>query len=218
MGQAKMRRLMVALLAMIMTLAMVVPSFAATNSSTDGEDTAAEATVKITSTAVNVSNGTLKVSYSGKNAEAYMISYRVAGGTWKYKMTSNKSSYTITGLSKNKLYQVRMTGINADGKAGKTSNSVYRYIANTSYKTLKAESKGFYIQVAKISGADKYEVRYSENANLSGYKSVRINSGIHIKNLKANKKYYIQIRPVKSYNGTTYLGSSQKTYTITTKK
>lgn len=218
MGQTKVRRLMVALLAMIMTLAMVVPSFAATDSSTDGEDTAAEATVKITSTSVNVANGTLKVSYKGEDAEAYLISYRVAGGSWKYKMTSNKSSYKITGLSKNKLYQVRMTGINADGKAGKTSNSVYRYIANTSYKQLKAESKGFYIQINKISGADKYEVRYSTSSNMANYQSVRINSGIHIKNLKANKKYYVQIRPVKNYNGTTYLGSSQKTYTITTKK
>ena len=174
-------------------------------------------TAKISSTSVNVANKTLTVKYTGQNAKSYLIAYRVAGGTWKFQ-TSTSASCKITGLSANKLYEVKVAGMDADGNKGDYSASKLRFLANTTAKKLTAESKGFYIQVNKISAADKYQISYSTKKDMSGAKTVTIKSGIHIKDLKANTKYYVQIRPIKTYNGVDYLGSAKTTMTVTTKK
>ena len=174
-------------------------------------------TAKITSTSVNVANKTLTVKYSSQNAKSYLIAYRVAGGTWKFQ-TSTSKSYKITGLSANKLYEVKVAGMDAEGNKGAYSASKLRFLANTTAKKLTAESKGFYIQVNKISTADKYQISYATKSDMSNAKTVTIKSGIHIKDLKANTKYYVQIRPIKTYNGVDYIGSSKTTMTVTTKK
>lgn len=209
MGQSKMRRLMVILMAMIMTMAMIVPSFAATTSPSEG-GTAKTAVIKSVTTEAFYNSASIKVTYKASNATKYKVAYRVAGGKWKTFTTTKKGSCTIDGLTKGKLYQVKIAGINKAGKVGKYSAVKYRYLAKTSQKVKSPKAKQIKVTWNKVSSATGYVIYYSTKSDMSNYKTKTITGGSKtsatIKNLKKGKTYYVRIRPVKKYSGTTYKG------------
>ena len=220
MGQSKMRRLMVILMALVMTMAMVIPSFAATNSPSEG-GTAKAATITKVTTDAQYASKAIKVNFTGKNAtKGYKISYRIAGGQWKTVKTTNKSSYTIKNLKQGKLYQVKVAGINKDGKTGKYSTIRYRYLAKTTPKVTSTKTKTMKVTWSKVSGATGYRIIYSKNSNMSNAKTYTVKSGSKtsatISGLTKGKTYYVRIRPLKKYSGATYVGmrSAKKTVKV----
>lgn len=70
-----------------------------------------------------------------------------------------------------------------------------------------ASKRAFTVKWTKKSGAAKYQLRYTTKKNMSGAKAVNVskNKGSKkISGLKSNKKYYVQVRVVKTIGGETY--------------
>ena len=92
----------------------------------------------------------------------------------------------------------------------------------TTISKLTSSSKGFKVtwaeRTAQVTG---YQIRYSTNASMSNSKTVTISSSDKvskkINNLKANKKYYVQVRTYKTVKSKKYYSKwSSKKY-VTTK-
>jgi len=92
--------------------------------------------------------------------------------------------------------------------------------AKPSISKLTAGKKSFTVKWAKKS-VTGYEIQYSLKSNMSGAKTVKITSyktvSKTVKNLKAKKKYYVQIRSYETVAGTKYYSSWSTKKTVTTK-
>ena len=93
----------------------------------------------------------------------------------------------------------------------------------TSISKLSAISKGFTIKINKQTAQTTgYQIRYADNKSFKNSKTVTINSNKTfkktIKNLKKNKKYFVEVRTYKVQKGKKYYSSWSKAKTVTTKK
>ena len=79
-------------------------------------------------------------------------------------------------------------------------------------KKVKAAKKGFTVTWNKVGNATGYEVRYSLKKNMKNAKKVKTKKlKATIKNLKAKKKYYVQVFAYRKYSaGSIYNKASQK--------
>ena len=189
-------------IALIMVLTSGNAVFAATDSPTNGGK---PATVTKMMSDVNYKNKSIKITYKAKNAVKYKIAYRVKGGKWKYRTTTNKY-YTLKKLAKNKKYQIKVAGINKNGKVGKYHTIAYRWMKKINYKLTSAtKSKAIKVKITKVKGATKYQITYSLKANMSNSKTVTTKGLTKtIKNLKKGKVYYVRIRAISGkYKGMT---------------
>lgn len=91
--------------------------------------------------------------------------------------------------------------------------------------TLKSLTKGKKAFTAKWSKVNTdrtgYQVRYALKSNMSGAKKVTVSASktsVKVKNLKAGKKYFVQIRTYKTVNGKNYYSDWSKTKGVTTQK
>lgn len=207
----KFKRIAVIAVAIVTMFAMTVPAMAATGSQGEGS-TAGAATAKMVNTVGNYAKKTIKVKYKGNSdAVKYEIAYKKVGSSkWKYKTTSKKSAYTLS-VKKNGLYQIKVRGINKDGKKGSWSKSEKRYV-ETAKPTVKAKKKSILVKAKKVKGASGYQIRYSTKKSMKGYKKVTVKSKKAlkktIKGLKKGKTYYVQVRPIKKSGGKYYIGIS----------
>lgn len=120
------------------------------------------------------------------------------------------SDGVVTGVAAGK------TVIICQSKTGKVkAECVVKVSANikkTSISSIKGKKKSLYVKWKSVGKANGYQVRYSTN---SGMKNAKIKAtaktSVTIKNLKAKKKYYVQIRAYRKLNnGKSYGGWSSK--------
>ena len=223
MGKNITRKLIAVLVIFTMVFATSAIAFAADSPGGGDEPTPAKAATITSFKTVATVGGTNKVvsSWTAKNAKSYQFSYRKAGGSWTKKATSKKS-YTVSGMANGSLYQFKVRGKNADGKYGAWSKTITRYLAQAkNIKVVSKKKKQMTITASKVSGATGFQIKYSTSKNMTNVKSITVKTtkalNKTIKNLKSGKTYYVQVRPVKKYNGTTYTGAIMATYKVKVK-
>ena len=69
-----------------------------------------------------------------------------------------------------------------------------------SISSLKAGKKAITVNIKKSANVKKYQIRYSTKSNMSGAKKITVTGSKKITGLKANTKYYVQIRSIKGDN------------------
>ena len=213
MGKNIMRKLVCVLVSLTMVMGSAVFAFAATTSPSEGSDTptkkpaaAAKITKRITDADANAK--TIKVTMNGKNVKKYRIAYRVKGGKWKY-ITTTKKNYTLKKLKSKGLYQIKIAGINKDGKRGKYSTIVRRYMRKSKFKVKGSKGK-IKVTASKLKGITGYQIRYSKKKSMKSSKTVTVTTTKALnKTLKKLKKgtYYVQVRPIKKSGGKIYYGA-----------
>lgn len=151
-----------------------------------------------------------------KGATNYRIAYKTAKATkWNYKWSAGKSSAVFTKLSSKGLYQYRVAAykkIEGTWYRSEYTGIQYRYIASTSKITAKAKGKKkVKVTWKKQKGASGYQVIYSLKKNMKGAKIKNVIGGakktVTLKKLKKGKRYYVQVRPYKTYKGKKYIGA-----------
>ena len=213
MGNSIMRKLVAILVSLTMVLGSAAFVFAETSSPSEGGNEPANkpaAAAKITkrTTDANYNTKSIKITVKAKNAKKYKIAYRVKGGKWKY-ITTTKKNYTLKKLKKKGLYQIKVAGINKDGKRGKYSKIVRRYMRKSNFKVKGSKGK-IKVTTKKISGISGYQIRYSKKSTMKSSKTVTVKTTKALnKTLKNLKKgtYYVQVRPIKKSGGKTYYGA-----------
>lgn len=133
-----------------------------------------------------------------KNAKGYKVEYSTDGKKWTAKTTTS-TSYTLSKLSANKTYYVRVTAYDSAKKYGAASASLKMSTAPTKISSLKVKSttsNTITLTWAKLSGATGYEVSYSTDGKKWSTTTTTSNS-ITLKKLSSNKKYQIKVRPYK---------------------
>ena len=205
----QLKTILVLLLAMVMALGTATLAYAEDTSSPGSGSEKPAATITSHSTEASYAKKSLIVNYKGENAESYEIQYRLKGGKWK-TITTTDSSYTIKNLKAKGLYQVRVRGINADGKAGKWSTTIYRFMQNVKPTVKSQKTKTVTVTASLPSGASGYQIRYSLKSNMKSAKTVTVSSkkalNKLIKSLKKGKTYYVTVRCISKSGGKTYLG------------
>ncbi len=223
MGKNITRKLIAVLVIFTMVFATSAIALAADSPGGGDEPTPAKAAVIKSFKTVGTytaSKKSVTSSWTASNAKSYKFSYRKAGGSWTTKATSKKS-YTVN-LKNDGLYEFKVRGINKDKKAGKWSKVIRRYMAMANNVKLTSKKKGqMTVTASKKSGATGFQIKYSTSSKMSNAKSITVKTtkalNKTIKNLKSGKTYYVQVRPVKRYNGYTYTGVIMKTYKVKVK-
>ncbi len=210
------KKFVAAAVALTMVLGSAAFVFADTTSPVSGSDTpettpAAAAKITKHNSTMNYDKKTATVTYKAKNAEKYKIAYRLRNGKWKYA-TTKKLSYTIKNLKAKGLYDIKVAGINKDGKVGKYTKIARRYMRKTGF-TVRASKGTIKVTTSKMSGISGYQIRYSTNQDMSGYKTVTVKTTKALKKTIKNLKkgtYYVQVRPYKTVSGKRYVGTYQQ--------
>jgi len=224
MGKSFTRKLVAAVLTLTLVLGSAAIGFAATSSPAEGSNTPqpapqASVTVHSEGTDGNYAQKSFKIDYTGTHAVKYQIAYRVRGGKWHYVTTTNKS-YTIKKLKNKGLYEIKVVGINKDGKIGAYSKVSYRYMAKVNFKA-KAKKKGrVKITAKRVKGLTGYQIKYSTSRDMKNAKSVYVKTKKNLnKTLRLSRKktYYIQVRPLLKKGGTTYVGIIEATRAVKTR-
>ena len=167
-------------------------------------------------TSGSVSKQQLKVTFPKSSAaDNYLIQYRSAGTEQPSNVwTGGKGYYTIKGLKKNSLCQIRIIGFAKHEDwtwyHGEWSDVIYRYMRSVTLKKVTPGKRKLTVTWSKDSNASGYRVQYSTKKNMSGAKTVKINGKTKtkctIKKLKKGKKYYVKVMPVKVKSSKTYTG------------
>ncbi|MBR6472354.1 MAG: Ig-like domain-containing protein [Firmicutes bacterium] len=159
-------------------------------------------------TDVKTSSNTIVLDYKSKNAVKYKIRYRVDGGSWKTIKTTEKK-YTIKNIKTNAYYDIKVAGINKDGKQGKYTSLRRRYSGGIKFSA-KSPSKGIVKVTAKAkTNLVGYQIRYNTNKTKTGAKSLKVKTTENLVKeleLKSGTTYYVWVRPLMSRNGKTYIG------------
>lgn len=178
----------------------------------------------------------------GKTKSAIVVprvaSVKIAKSSYTYDGKAKKPAVTVTDgkgnvLTKDVDYKVTYKANTKVGKATVTvsGKGVYSYDKNLTFKInpkgteiskLTPVSKGIKVSIKKQAvQTTGYQVRYSTSSKMSSAKTVTVKSykttSTTVKNLKAKKKYYVQVRTYKTVNGTKYYSSWSKSKNTTTK-
>ena len=104
-------------------------------------------------------------------------------------------------------------------------NSANSFTAGkTAIEKLVRGKKGFTVKWRRLpaSKASGYQIRYSTKSNMKPSKTIKIKSwkktSTSIKNLKAGKKYYVQVRSYKTLKGKTHYSSWTPRKSVITKR
>lgn len=90
----------------------------------------------------------------------------------------------------------------------------------TSIKSLKFGKKAFTAAIKKVSGADRYEIRYSKKANMKSAKVIKVTSknlSKKVSKLGSKKTYYVQARACKTVGAKTYCSAWSASKKVKTK-
>ncbi|MEI3339613.1 MAG: InlB B-repeat-containing protein [Eubacterium sp.] len=170
----------------------------------------------------NISLATTSYTYSGG---VKTPSVRVKDSTGK---TLDTKSYSVTYASGRKnvgVYKVTVTL-----KGNYQGSKVLTFKINpkgTSLSTLSGAKKAFTVswkkQSAKMAASriTGYQIRYSTSSKMTSAKTITVKgykyTSKKISNLKAKKKYYVQIRTYKTVSGKNYYSSWSTAKTVKTK-
>ena len=149
-----------------------------------------------------------------------------AGSTLMGRGTVSNSKIKLTLSTTNKkpgTYKVKAAGT---GKYTGTLSKTYKIVIKpTSVKSLTGGKKCFTVECVKLGSAyaSGYQVRYSLKYSMEDAKTVTIGTRYtavskKITRLKANKKYYVQVRTFKTVSGKKYYSAWSKAKTVKTGK
>lgn len=169
---------------------------------------------KITSAAVSglrtstIKNNSIKLAWS---AQDYADGYQICNSSNRVVATTNKNSYTVSGLTSCTTYKFKVRSYveNADGSVsyGNFSTAVSaKTLLNTPKLTAKSTSKGkVTLTWTKVSKATGYEIFYSTKKNgiYTRLKTVSKSSARKYvdSGLASGEKYYYTIRAYRTSNG-----------------
>ena len=164
------------------------------------------------STEAHAAKGTIDVSWKAvSGAKTYQLQWRAAGGKWTTKTVKGRK-YTITGLKRGTLYQVRVRGASGSVK-GAWSKASCRWLQSASSVRAATGKKSGTLKVSWAKDAKANAgFRVYAYAKKGGkvVKTVDVAKGktfATIKGLKAGKAYYVRVRPYRKASGTTYAGA-----------
>ena len=184
-------------------------------------------TGKLTLQHVGRNASAVKVSWNSvKSAGGYQVQCSDGGTQWAQTKTGPKTSVTFSGLKAgvNYKFRVRFFIKAADGKNyyspwSKTLNSPTRP-GETDITKLTGAKKAFTAQWKKADFTG-YQVQYSTNAKFTSAKKVTVwntkTLKTTVKNLNANKTYYVRIRTFKTISNEHYFSYWSKSYSVKTK-
>ena len=161
-----------------------------------------------------------------KGVAGYQVQCSDGGTQWAQTKTGPKTSVTFSGLKAgiNYKFRVRFYIKAADGKNyyspwSTTLNSPTRP-GETEITKLTGAKKAFTAQW-KQAGFTGYQVQYSTNAKFTSAKKVTVWNAktlkTTVKNLSANKTYYVRIRTFKTISNEHYFSYWSKSYSVKTK-
>lgn len=178
----------------------------------------------ITTTNTKVTLGATSYTYDGY---AKKPAVTVKMGTTTLMLASKVDNKKIdltyaTGRIKPGTYKVTVKGIG--NYTGSISKTFKISVQKRTIGSLVAGSKRFTAKWTSLSvrKASGYQIRYSVNSSMSNSKVVKAAGAAAksktVKNLKAKKKYYVQIRAYKTISGKTYYSAWSAKKAVTTKK
>lgn len=165
-------------------------------------------------------------TYTGKSQKATSATVKVGGKTLKAG-----TDYTISSKSGKNVGSYTAT-IKGKGNYTGTKSVTFKIVPKgTSVKKLAKGKKAFTVTWKKPSKPNLkqitgYQVRWSTAKSMKGAKSKTVKTtmatgkkcSLKVSKLKANKKYYVQVRTYKKVGGKTYYSSWSKAKTVKTKK
>ncbi|MGN1013782.1 MAG: DUF4886 domain-containing protein [Butyricicoccus sp.] len=172
------------------------------------------------------------VQWSGSSsATSYQIRYATRadmGNAVTVTVSSKVQKKTLTGLKAGKTYYVQMrvrqnasNGMHYSEWSTVRGCTVSRELKRTRGVTCKAGSKQIRVSWNAVSGANRYQIRYSTKKSMSGAKTVTIKDASELsrvlKSLKAKKTYYVQVRARSVSGGVIYNGVWSAVKRCTTK-
>ena len=210
------KRLFALCLAAVMVIASSLSVMAAPASPTQGGKNVEPVITKQSST-TNTKKGTVKIYYKSKNADQYVIQYKLNKDSWKKasKKTTSRKNITLTGLKKGGLYAIRIAGVK-NNKQGKWSKVIHR-LQNQTKATATSKNGKVTVKLPKTKGAKRYKITYSTKKDFSSAKSVTVKASATkktISGLKKGKTYYIRVTPYATVKKVTYWGQR---YTLSVK-
>ena len=210
------KRLFALCLAAVMVIASSLSVMAAPASPTQGGKNVEPVITKQSST-TNTKKGTVKIYYKSKNADQYVIQYKLNKDSWKKasKKTTSRKNITLTGLKKGGLYAIRIAGVK-NNKQGKWSKVIHR-LMNQTKATATSKNGKIIVKLPKTKGAKRYKITYSTKKDFSSAKSVTVKASATkktISGLKKGKTYYIRVTPYATVKKVTYWGQR---YTLSVK-
>ena len=197
------KRLFALCLAAVMVIASSLSVMAAPASPTQGGKNVEPVITKQSST-TNTKKGTVKIYYKSKNADQYVIQYKLNKAS---KKTTSRKNITLTGLKKGGLYAIRIAGVK-NNKQGKWSKVIHR-LMNQTKATATSKNGKIIVKLPKTAGATGYQIKYSTRKDFSGAKIAgQKDSSTQrtIKGLKKGKTYYLRVTPYAKVKGVTYWG------------
>ena len=122
-----------------------------------------------------------------------------------YKADSSSAKTFSTGSLKAGTYYIKVTGYSVGGLQYRLTPA-YR-VPKTAISGKASAKKSLTVKWKKVSGASKYQVRYSTKKSMAGAASVNVSgkrTEKKIANLKAKKAYYVQVRVAKKVGGAVF--------------
>lgn len=184
-------------------------------------------TANWTKLSMKVSYGTSTYTY---NKKSHTLSVKVVNNLGE--VLTNGTDYTISGTSKatkpksttaGKYYTVTVTG-KGDYVGAKSTKKWYINVKPNKITKFVRASKAFTVYCSKLTStyATGYQLRYSVKSSMSKAKIVTISKSTKINkkkisNLRAKKKYYVQVRAYKTISGKKYYSKWSTKKSITTK-
>ena len=146
-----------------------------------------------------------------EGAEFYEVRWRKSGGKWKMKATKSLK-YTISALKKGGAYEVSVRAV-AGFKSGAWSTTSRCWLhAPSKVKAKKGAKKGT-IKVSwkkdkKATGGYKVYVYAKKGGKLVKTKKAKAGkTSFTVRDLKAGKRYYVRVCPLRKASGKTYAGT-----------
>ncbi len=158
------------------------------------------------SSTMTYSKKKLKLTWSKYKASSGTVTYRVqyrkvGSSSWTSKDTTS-TSYTLTGLTQGKAYQIRVYPmVKVSGNSGSgVCQTIYRYFGktsglNTSYNSSTKKLTIGWNKMSVSSGSVKYRVYYRKSGTSSWSTLDTTNRSCTI-SVTAGKAYQIRVRPI----------------------
>lgn len=161
----------------------------------------------------NLKKGKIKLSWDAdENSTKYQVAYKVNGADKMTKETTEKTSYTITGLNKGDIVEALVRGQSEQEGAvinGKYSTRQFLYLQSQDNKSKLLKNnkvKVSWNNLNESKGALQYKVSLARvNSDVKTYDTTRTN-----KKIKVNDRYCydIYVTPVLVRDGHSYKGTA----------
>lgn len=196
-----------------------------TKATTSAATTAKETTAAVQDTTAKETTAADKTTAAQETTTSKVTTTAKPSTTVKETTTSKPSSTVNQTTAANQTTAPKPSASTNTSAAAKpttnTSSAVITVPCTTRISCISAESKGFTVKWAMQSSAEGYQIRYGTLCNMLNAKTVTITDSTKvsetISDLKANKKYYVQVRTYKTVDGKKYYSSWSAKKSVTTK-